>query len=240
MVQRFALAVLAALLLGGLLPDRARAQSEAPAALDDGLEKQVRQLALDGAATAPGAPRIEVAVGQLDARLRLAPCQHIDVYVPEGTRMWGKSRIGLRCTQGAVKWNVYLPITVKVFGQALVATGDLAAGTPLVPGDLALAEVDLAEEPSAAVTRSELALGRALTRPLKAGQSLRAAQLRARQWFSAGETVTVSAVGDGFSVSSEGQALTNGIEGQPVRVRTEGGRVVTGQAVGDRRVDMAL
>ncbi|HEY8706767.1 MAG TPA: flagellar basal body P-ring formation chaperone FlgA [Burkholderiaceae bacterium] len=221
------------------------AQATLPAdpgsALGASLEQQVRQLALNGThAAAPGTPRIEVSVGQLDSRLRLAPCQHVEPYVPEGIRLWGKSRIGLRCTEGAVKWNVYLPITVKVFGTALVATGGLPAGSVLTATDVTPAEVDLAEDSSAPVADPGVAVGRTLARALAPGQSLRLSSLKVRQWFAAGETVTVIAQGNGFSVAGEAQALNNGIEGQPVRVRTEGGRVLIGQPVGERRVELAL
>jgi flagella basal body P-ring formation protein FlgA len=229
----------------------------AASGLGDELEREVRQLAMDsvpGAARtagpqgttagklpgAPVAPRIEISVGQLDARLRLAPCAHVEPYLPEGTRLWGKARIGLRCTQGASRWNVYLPITVKAFGPALVAAGNLSAGSVLTSADLAPAEVDLAEDTSAPVLNAELAVGRVLARPMKAGQSLRLSHIKPRQWFAAGDAVTVMAQGEGFSVSGEGQALTNGIEGQPARVRTESGRVLTGHPVGERRMELIL
>lgn len=205
------------------------------------LEQQVRQLALDGArAGSPGGPRIEVSVGQFDPRLRLAPCQRIEPYLPEGTRLWGRGRIGLRCTQGAVRWNVFLPVTVKAFGTALVATSSLGVGAVLAAADVTQAEVDLAEDPSSAVADAEVAVGRVLTRTLRPGQSVRQSHLKVRQWFSAGETVSLSMHGPGFSVESEGQALGNGLEGQPVRVRTESGKIVTGQAVGGRRVELFL
>ena len=239
----------------GLLPC-ALAQE---AGLGSGLEAQVRKLALDSlqapaadavahghvdaAASLPAAattPRIEISIGQLDPRLRLAPCERIEPYLPEGVRLWGKARIGLRCLQGASKWNVYLPITVKAFGPALVAVGAATAGSVLTAGDLALAEVDLAEEASPAMSNNLLAVGRVLARPLKAGQSLRQSHLKQRQWFAAGDTVNVVAQGAGFSVAGDAQALTNGIEGQPARVRTEGGRVLTGLPVGERRMELSL
>jgi flagella basal body P-ring formation protein FlgA len=217
------------------------APAEPATGLDNSLEQQVRALALSGTkASAPDAPRVEVNVGQLDPRLRLAPCQHVEPYLPDGMRMWGKSRIGLRCTQGASKWNVYLSITVRVFGKALVATSGVAAGAVLTAADLTQAEVDLAEDSSAPLVNTELAVGRTLIHALKAGQSLRQSHLKARQWFAAGETVTVLAQGDGFSVAGEAQALNPGIEGLPVRVRTESGRVLTGLPVGERRVELPL
>ena len=64
------------------------------------------------------------------------------------------------------------------------------------------------------------------------GRSVRSTHLQPRQWFAAGDTVQVVAAGRGFSVSGEGQALTPGIEGQPARVRTESGRILTGRAGG--------
>jgi flagellar basal body P-ring formation protein FlgA len=214
-----------------------------PAQIDAGLAQQIRQLALDGnpaAGSGAGAPRLEVSVGQLDPRLRLAPCARVEPYLPDGTRLWGKARIGLRCTLGTTRWNVYLPITVKAFGSGLVVTHNKAGGSVLTEDDLTLGEVDLAETGSVAITDARLVVGRTLAQTVKPGQSLRQSHLRPRQWFAAGETVTVLAQGTGFSVSGEGQALNNGIEGQPVRVRTESGRVLTGQAVGERRVELAL
>jgi flagella basal body P-ring formation protein FlgA len=241
LVCRAAAALLLAL-AGTLSRAQMAAAAEPAGGLDSGLEQQVRALALSStkAASAAAAPRVEVSVGQLDPRLRLAPCQHVEPYVPDGMRMWGKSRIGLRCTQGPSKWNVYLPITVRVFGTALVASNGVSAGAVLTAEDLAQAEVDLAEDNSAPLVNADLAVGRTLTRALKAGQSLRQSHLKAHQWFAAGETVTVLAQGDGFSVAGEAQALNPGIEGQPVRVRTESGRVLTGLPVGERRVELPL
>ncbi|HEY9067393.1 MAG TPA: flagellar basal body P-ring formation chaperone FlgA [Burkholderiaceae bacterium] len=251
------LALLAVLLFVVTLPAMAQAEPEVtgPTGLDSVLEQQVRRLALDGshaalppssagstgtASASASAPRIEVQVGHLDPRLRLAPCQRIEPYLPEGMRPWGKSRIGLRCAQGSVKWNVYLPITVKVWARGLVAANAVAAGSVLGPGDVALADVDLAEDSAPALVDADAVLGRALTRTLRPGQSLRASHLKPRQYFAAGETVNVLAQGPGFSVAGEGQALTNGIEGQPARVRTESGRVLTGLPVGDKRVEIGI
>jgi flagella basal body P-ring formation protein FlgA len=241
-VARLALPLVGALLgLFVLISTPAEAQEATVSGLDAGLEQQVRQLALDGSqAATPGAPRIEVLVGQLDPRLRLSPCQRIEPYLPEGTRPWGKSRIGLRCTQGSVKWNVYLPITVKVYGRALVAANAVSAGSVIGPADVAQAEVDLAEDSSAPLVDADLVVGRTAARSLKAGQSLRAGHLKPRQYFAAGELVTVLAQGQGFSVASEGQALTNGIEGQLARVRTESGRVLTGLPTAERRLELGM
>ncbi|MEO8924119.1 MAG: flagellar basal body P-ring formation chaperone FlgA [Caldimonas sp.] len=208
-------------------------------ALDPSLLDNVRSLALGGT-TATGARRVEVVLGQLDPRLRLAPCQRIEPYLPIGVRLWGKARIGLRCKEGATAWNVYLPITVKVYGLAVVMPAGAAAGTVVTAADLAEAEVDLAEEFSPAIVDPKLAEGRLLAQTIRPGQTLRQSELKARQYFAAGETVRVIASGNGFALESEGQALNNGIEGQPARIRTESGHIVTGLPSGERRVEVGL
>lgn len=204
------------------------------------LAQQVQQLAADAGQRGAAGARVEVEVGQLDPRLHLAPCERIQPYLPAGSRAWGKTRIGLRCLQGATRWNVYLPVTVHVFGKALVAAAALHAGTPLTAADLREAEVDLAAGSTPALADAAAALGRSLARPLAAGDTLRQSDLKARQFFGAGETVQLVAVGPGYQVSGEGQALSNGLEGQTVKVRTESGRVVSGQAIGEHRVEIPL
>lgn len=221
-------------LLAAVAPVRAQA-------LEDALATQIQQFALEATrqAATPGL-RVQVRVGRLDPRLRLAPCAAVQPYLPPGTRLWGAARIGLRCNDVAVRWNVFLPIHIDVFGPALVANLPLAAGRMLAAEDLRSAEVNLAAAPSQPLARNELAIGRTLARALAAGDPLRASDLRARQWFAAGDNVRVVAAGSGWRISGEGQALAAGLEGQSVRVRTESGRVISGVAVAARLVEVAL
>jgi flagellar basal body P-ring formation protein FlgA len=207
-----------------------------------GIEQQVRQLALDGLRQSSRADirRVEVQVGQLDPRLRLAPCNQIQPYVPTGSVLWGRTRIGLRCVQGEKPWNVFLPITVKVMAPALVAASTLPAGHVLSESDLSQAEVDLAENSSEAILDTTLAAGRSLTRAMAPGQSLRQFHLKPRQWFAAGDLVTVVAIGPGYRVASQGEAQTAGLEGQAARIKMESGRTLTAMPVADRLVELPL
>ena len=204
------------------------------------LASQVQQFAAEATrrAAEPGL-RAQVSVGRLDPRLRLATCQTVQPYLPTGTRLWGAARIGLRCTDANVRWNVFLPIQVDVFGPAWVARAPLPAGHVLGADDLRLAEVNLAAAPAAPLGNDAL-IGRALARPIASGDAVRDNDLRARQWFAAGDSVRLVASGNGWRIQGEGQALAAGLEGRTVRVRTESGRVVSGVAVAERVVEVAL
>ena len=192
------------------------------------------------AARDPLPVRLEATLGALDSRLRLAPCARVDTYLPPGSRLWGNSRIGLRCLDGARRWNVTLPVTVKATGSAWVLRRDVAPGQALEVGDLMLAEVDWTAEASPVLAGRDAWAGQVAARALSAGQTLRQNMVRAAQVFQAGAQVRVLVQGGGFQISAEGQALSPGVVGQPARVRTESGRVLSATVLDARTVRVEL
>lgn len=184
--------------------------------------------------------RMEVSVGALDSRLRLAPCARVEPYLPTGARLWGRTRLGLRCVEGPTRWNVFLPLTVKAFGPAWVLTGNVAAGAALAEQDAVEAEVDWAAEPAAIVAVPQAWVGQIAARPLSAGQALRQNMVRAPDVFKAGAAVRVVMQGPGYAVTSSGQAMSAGAIGQNVRVRMDNGKVVGGIVSEDGTVEATL
>ena len=190
---------------------------------------------------AAGLPlRMEVSVGSLDSRLRLAPCARVEPYLPTGARLWGRTRLGLRCVEGPTAWNVFLPVTVKAFGPAWVLTGPVAAGTVLSVQDAMEAEVDWAEESAPVMANPEMWVGQVAARPLVAGQAIRQTMVRPPQLFRAGAQVKVLAQGPGYAVASAGQAMSAGVAGQIVRIRMDNGRIISGTVNESGTVVVAL
>ncbi len=185
-----------------------------------------------------GAGRVEIAVGTLDPRLQLAPCARIEPYLLPGTRLWGRTAIGVRCLEGA-SWTVALPVTVTVRGRAVVAGETLAAGSQPAGASLRLEEAELTREPGTPVTDPAQLVGKTLLRPVLAGQVIRVEHLRATPVVSAGDPVRISVIGQGFVIQAEGQALAAAGDGQPVRVRTESGRILAGTVRG-RTVEVRI
>ncbi|WP_294769435.1 flagellar basal body P-ring formation chaperone FlgA [uncultured Rhodoferax sp.] len=184
--------------------------------------------------------RMDASVGALDGRLRLAVCGNVEAYVPPGARLWGRSRVGLRCADGMGRWNVSLPVVVRAMGPAWVLKSQIAPGAVLAETDVVEAEVDWAEEPAAVLQDRALWVGQTTTRVLVAGQALRQGMVRPAQVFQAGAQVRVVAQGPGFQVSGDGQALTAGVVGQPARVRMDNGRVTSGTVLDMRTVKIDL
>lgn len=184
--------------------------------------------------------RMEVTVGELDSRLRLAPCPTVEPYLPVGTRLWGKTRLGLRCLDGSAKWNVFLPVTIRAHGSAWVIKGNVAPGAVLTEADAIEAEVDWAEESSPIVTSASQWVGQVASRALTTGQALRQGMTKPAQVFQAGAQVRVVAQGAGFHITSDGQALSAGVVGQPARVKMDNGRVMSGVVLDNRTVKLEI
>ncbi len=224
----------------GLPPAASAAQPAAPSPIPPAVLARAATLAGDAArATAPPHSRVVAEPGVLDPRLTLAPCAAIEPYLPAGVPAWGATRVGLRCTRGPVAWRVFLPVNIQIWAPGVVSAVTLPGGARLTGKELKSATVDWAVAGGAFDDPAQLE-GRTLTHPLAAGQAVHPGDLQPRQWFDFGETVRVVLGGEGFSVSTQGQALTRGIDGQIARVRTDGGRVVVGRAVGDHCVEVSL
>lgn len=208
------------------------------------LEQLARDFVTPAMASTPAAGgavlRPEVVFGTLDSRLRLAPCEQVQAHLPQGTRLWGRSRIGLRCVQGPTRWNVYLPVTVKAFGPAWVLKRPVAAGATLTEEDAELVETDWAEHPATVLADPALWVGRQAGFNLQPGQALRQHMVRVAPVFAAGAMVKVASGGPGFAVVVTGEAMAPGLPGQTTRVRLPGGRVVSGLVRDDQTVELGL
>lgn len=190
---------------------------------------------------AAGLPlRMEVSVGSLDSRLRLAPCARVEPYLPVGSRLWGATRLGLKCVEGATAWNVFLPVTIRAFGPAWVLANNVAPGATLTAEDATEAEVDWAAESAPIMANPDLWVGQVASRQLMVGQALRQPMVRAPLLFRAGAQVRVVAQGAGYSVTSAGQAMSSGAAGQNVRIRMSNGKVVNGIVNESGTVDITL
>ncbi len=227
-----ALTACAAVAAGACL---AQASFEPDAATTEAALALVRQSA---SALAPVGARITATVGTLDARLRLVACARVEPYLVAGLPSWGATRVGLRCLSGPVLWRAFLPVRVQVLAPAWTSRAALPTGAVVATDQWELTETDWAAAATPPLAALSPIAGRILARPVQPGQALREADLQARRWFANGQAVRIVAAGPGFSIQADGLALGHGIEGQPVRVRTEGGRILTGQAVGESLVEV--
>ena len=168
-------------------------------------------------------------IGEIDKRITLPLCPELSPFLPTGARLWGKTSIGVRCNS-ATAWTIYVPAEINVMANVLYMTRPVSRGEALNIGDVAPKLANLVKMPEDVATDLESVIGRIALNNLSSGQPLRQQMLRAPYVIFRGQKVKLVVQGQGFNVTSDGQALADAAEGQVVQVRNQSGRVISGLA----------
>jgi flagella basal body P-ring formation protein FlgA len=205
------------------------AAAQTPAARQDqgAIRQTIEQFLRTQSAGLPG--QVNVKVGQVDPRLNLPACAAPEAFMPSGSRAWGRTTVGVRCTV-PTPWTIYVPATVQVMADYIATAAPLAQGQSIGPTDITKVKGDLTTLPAGIITDPSQAVGRTLASSLPLGTPLRQDALRMQQAVQQGQVVRLQSAGPGFKVSTEGRALNNATEGQVTQARTTAGQVISGIA----------
>ena len=221
--------------LACLLSLPAAAQLMAPRQDPAALRGTVDQFLRAQSAGLPG--EVTITVGQLDARMSLPACPAPEAFLPAGSRVWGKTSVGVRCLAPS-PWIVYVTAQVKVIADYVASAAPLAQGQLVGPNDVMRMKGDLTILPAGILTDPAQAIGRTVAMSVGMGSPLRVDSLRIQQVVQQGQAVRLVSSGPGFSVATEGRALNNAAVGQIAQARTPAGQVVSGVARAGGYVDV--
>jgi len=168
----------------------------------------------------------------------LPPCTDPQPFLPgHDQRLLGRVTVGVRCGDGQTR---YLQARVTAIGQYWVAAGDIPAGTLVTESMLEVRSGDLTTLPRQAVLDESAAVGRVATRTLARGSVVQSSQLQAPALIQRNRTVSVEAIGEGFRVVRQGEALQDGVLGDTVRVRMSNRSILTGVVGGNGVVKVSF
>lgn len=173
--------------------------------------------------------RLEIEVGKIDPRLKLAPCEHLENFLPPRNKEWGKLTVGVRCLRPKA-WTIYVAANVRVFGDYVSTTKALAAGQEISANDLQLSKGEISNFAPGLITQIEQALGKTLISSQAAGASLHQTMFKLLPLIQSGQTVKIFSQGAGFLVTNDGIAINNAAEGQLAKARTSAGQIISGYA----------
>jgi flagella basal body P-ring formation protein FlgA len=222
-------------LLACLFSLPASAQINAPRQDPGAIRSTIDRFLQAQSAGSPG--EVTITVGQLDARMNLPACPAPQAFLPAGSRVWGKTSVGVRCLAPS-PWTVYVTAQVKVIAEYVATAAPLAQGQVVGPNDVMRMKGDLTVLPAGVLTDTAQAIGRTMGMSIGMGSPLRVDSLRIEQVVQQGQAVRLVSSGPGFSVTTEGRALNNAAEGQIAQARTAGGQVISGVARAGGYVDV--
>jgi flagella basal body P-ring formation protein FlgA len=172
---------------------------------------------------------VEIIPGAIDTRASLPACAALEPSLPPGSRAWGSTTVAVQCTVPH-SWTIYVRATVRVVADYVVSARPLNQGQLLTAADFAIRKGDLTQLPPGIVTDLNQAIGMTMAGSIPFGSPLRQDMLRAQIAVKQNQPVKLVSNGRGFSISAEGRALGNALEGQRVQVKNHSGQIVSGIA----------
>ncbi len=171
----------------------------------------------------------EISVGTIDGRLNLAECQALVPFLPTGSKAWGKTTVGVRCTAPS-NWTIYLRANVQITAEYYVAAHSISKGQILALEDLSKIKGEISNLPVGFINNPDQAIGKAIQVSVSSGTLLRIDSLKNPAVVQQGQSVRVISIGNGFQVTTEAQAINNASEGQIAKAKTANGATLSGIA----------
>lgn len=179
----------------------------------------------------------KITASQLDPRLRLAQCNKpLQAEPPNGISSAGNLTIGIRCN-GSEPWFIYIPVSIQVFRQVVIAQENLHVGDKLDGHNLALKQLDIHGLSGAYLTSIEKITGMQVVQPVRAGMMVYQHMLKKPIVIKRGQAVRVIARNPAFQVQIEATALSAGAVGDRIKLENKRSqRIIEGIISSDKQV----
>ena len=163
--------------------------------------------------------RIDIQMGKLDSRLKLAQCSSpLTSSRAPGSKFSGKTTVHVKC-DGGTKWTVFINANINLYAKVIHTSEPLNKGHILTKDDLQLTEVNLSQLRYGYFSDKENLIGKQLKRRLPQDKIIRVNYVKAPTLVKRGETVSIVAKNTGYSVKMSGVAMTNGSKGDRIQVK---------------------
>lgn len=152
--------------------------------------------------------------------------------VGRNSRLTGKRTVLAQCGTR----RHFLQVRISAQGTWWVASLSLPGGAIVQRSDIEPVTGSLDHQPGGLIFNADEIIGQRLTRAIDAGKPLLENQLRQKWRLRAGQTVDLVTTGSGFRIRSQGKALNNAAVDDLLKVKTAGGRTVSGKVGADGQV----
>ncbi|MCM2971628.1 flagellar basal body P-ring formation chaperone FlgA [Larsenimonas suaedae] len=188
----------------------------------------------------------------IEQRTPVTPDQtlHVDVLMPHGTlgachnpqpfmpnaggRLRSTITVGLRCPDNQPVTR-YFQARIRLEGNYYVAKAPLDTGHVIRTSDLIARRGDLTALSKQLVTTRSALVGQITTRRIGSRLPILENMVKSPDLIARGDEISVIAQGKGFYLTSSGIALNSAGKGDSVRIKTERGTIIRGQATAPQR-----
>ncbi len=176
--------------------------------------------------------RIDISVGNLDNRLRLASCEQPVVFINQDqSGLGGNISVKAQCDSGKI-WSVHVPAQVTIYRQIPIALRDIARGEVISQAHINTSVINVSSIRQAFLSDTQAIVGKEAKRNISRGEPFKTALLDAPTAVKRGEIVMLESMAGSIKVSSTGTAMADGRVGQKIRVRNNSSeRIISGVVI---------
>jgi len=181
-----------------------------------------------------------VQVSSLDPRLKLVKCKSpLKFKLNSLSHTSSNVTVKTSCNDGS-RWTIFIPASVEIFRDVVVASQSLARGHRLTADDLNLQRTNVMQLGNGYVSDPSRVIGMELKRALRSLDTIKLNQVQEPDVINKGDLVVLRVKSKVLVVQTEGVALSNGYVGEKIKVRNERSkRVVDGMVTGPGEVQVA-
>ena len=156
-------------------------------------------------------------------------CDAPSLTILNKNKQWGNLTISAKCENS----TKYIQIYVAVTGSYVVANQSIGAGTLMTEQLLKIQSGRLDKLPSNIILNKSEVLNHIALRNIDKGEPIKNSMLQKNWHVKAGQTVKVIVNDDGYSITTNGKALSNGALDELINIKLNTGNVVEGVVTED-------
>jgi flagella basal body P-ring formation protein FlgA len=179
--------------------------------------------------------KVTLKVDEIDPRIVLTACSHLEAFMPAGASLLGKTSVGVRCNEKN-GWSLFMSATITSTMNMLVSSKPLQQGHIISTDDFNIQTGEISQP--GIVTDESQVVGKVIKFSIGAGQLLKQDMFRPPYVVTQGQSVQLIAEGEGFKLRSEGVAMNNAAAGQAAQVKVPSGQIISGIAQSNGSVEV--
>jgi len=179
---------------------------------------------LENNLTIPDEGKVVIKVATLDPRIIIKPCQvPLEANIPENHN--GRNlNVKINCDD-STPWSIYLPAKVEITLPVLIAKNTILKGTILNNDNIEIQYIASNKIRGEKLTDKNIVLGAKAKKRISKGRTISRKSICV---VCKGDTVTIIASSENFSIKTRGVALSSGNINEQIRVKnTRSNRVIT-------------
>jgi len=187
------------------------------------------------------AAKVQIRVGAVDSRLRLAACdQTLVLNLLDATGNGGNINVQVSCN-GFSHWTILVPAQANVFRPVAVASRNLQRGEQITAGDLTTEVRDMSQYRQGFAIAADDLIGKEMKYAVAKGEAFRSSALGSPLVIKRADEVSLEAMAGSIRVVTNGTAASDGRMGQQIRVKNnQSERIVNARVIGPGKVQTLM